>query len=203
MNGMNGIDQATLSVQIKSLIVYDFLSTYNQLERIIRQIFEMSIPSLPQKVIQQLYFYVGGRIGTFIDVEEKAIKLNAVKFKESDLFKELTINQIIKIFKNNPCLEAFNFNIRSIQRISTFFSFYDCVIRLLNMRNILAHEMVNIQFKNKELIELLTFDQLEAYSFEILQNYDVRKMDSMTRYIASNIIYMRKIIDELKVAEAE
>lgn len=71
------------------------------------------------------------------------------------------------------------------------------------MRNILAHEMVNIQFKNKDLIELLTFDQLEAYSFEILQNYDVRKMDSMTRYIASNIIYMRKIIDELKVAEAE
>ncbi len=53
---------------------------------------------------------------------------------------------------------------------------------------------------DKDLIELLTFDQLEAHSFEILQNYDVRKMDNMTQYIASNIVYMRKIIAELEPA---
>lgn len=200
MNGMKGIDQDTLSVQIKSLMIYEFLNEYNQLEQMIRGIFEQSIPSLPQKVIQQLYFYNGGRIGTFIDTEEESVKLTTAKFKENDLFKELTINQIIKIFKKNPCLGAFNFDIPSIQRATTVFPFYDCVIRLLNMRNILAHEMVNIQFKNKDLIELLTFDQLEAHSFEILQNYDVRKMDNMTQYIASNIVYMRKIIAELEPA---
>lgn len=197
MNGMKGIDQDTLSVQIKSLMIYEFLKEYNRLEQIIRGIFEQSIPSLPQKVIQQLYFYNGGRIGTFIDIEEESVKLTAAKYKENDLFKELTINQIIKIFKKNPCLDAFNFDIQSIQWPTTVFPFCDCVIRLLNMRNILAHEMVNIQFKNKDLIELLTFDQLEAHGFEILQNYDVRKMDNMTQYIASNIVYMRKIIAEL------
>ena len=200
MNGMKGIDQDTLSVQIKSLIIYEFLNEYNRLEQMIRGVFERSIPLLPQKVIQQLYFYHGGRIGTFIDNEEESLKLTTAKFKENDLFKGLTINQIIKIFKKNPCLDEFNFEIPSIQRVTTVFSFYDCVIRLLNMRNILAHEMVNIQFKNKDLIELLTFDQLEAHSFEILQNYDVRKMDNMTQYIASNIVYMCKIIAELEPA---
>ena len=184
-------------------MIYEFLNEYNRLEQIIRGIFEQNIPSLPPKVIQQLFFYNGGRIGTYIDAEEESVKLTAVKYKENDLFKELTINQIVKIFKRNPCLDAFNFDIPSMQRITTFFSFYDCVIRLLNMRNILAHEMVNLQFKNKDLIELLSFDQLEAHSFEILQNYDVRKMDNMTQYIASNVVYMLKIISVLESAMVE
>ena len=197
MNGMKGVDQNTLSVQIKSLMIYEFLNEYNRLEQMIRGKFEQSIPSLPQKVIQQLYFYYGGRIGTYIDTDEEAVKLTVAKYKDNDLFKELTVNQIIKLFKKNPCLEAFNFEIPSIQRATTFFSFYDCAIRLLNMRNILAHEMVNLQFKNKDLIELLTFEQLEAQDFKILQNYDVRKMDNMTQYIASNLVYMRSLISVL------
>ena len=194
MNGMKGIDQNTLSVQIKSLMISEFLNEYNQLEQMIREIFEQSIPTLPSRIIQQLYFYNGGRIGTFIDFEEDAVKLKVVKYKEHDLFKELTINQIIKVFKKDPCLKAFDFEIQSVQRATTAFSFYDCATRLLNMRNILAHEMVNLQFKDKDLVELLTFDQLEAQNFKILQNYDVGKMDNMTQFIASNIVYMRKLL---------
>lgn len=123
MSGVKGIDQNTLSVQIKSLMIYEFLNEYNRLEQMIRGIFEQSIPALPAKVIQQLYFYTGGRIGTYIDSEEESVKLTAVKYKENDLFKELTVNQIIKIVKKNSCLEAFNFEISSIQRSTTVFSF--------------------------------------------------------------------------------
>ncbi|MBU5680932.1 hypothetical protein [Blautia sp. MSJ-9] len=203
MNGIKSIDQNTLSIQIKSLMIYEFLKEYNKLERMIRGIFEKNIPLLPNTVIQQLYFYSGGRIGTYIDVEEESVKLSAIKYKDNDLFKELTINQIVKIFKKNSCLKAFNFEISSVQRATTEYSFYDCAIRLLNMRNILAHEMVDIQFKNKDLIELLTFDQLEKHNFEILQNYDIHVMDNMTQYIASNIVYMRKIIDHLRTLMEE
>ena len=95
MNGMKGIDQNTLSVQIKSLMIYEFLNEYNRLEQIIREIFEKSISSLPVNVVQQFYFYNGGRIGTFIDFEEDAVKLNVVKYRENELFKEIKINQII------------------------------------------------------------------------------------------------------------
>lgn len=203
MNGIMGIDQNTLSVQIRSILIYEFLNEYNQLEQMIRNTFEQSIPQLPAKVIQQLYFYNGGRIGTYIDTEEESIKLTTAQYKDNDMFRGLTINQIIKIFKQNPCLKAFNFGIPSIQRSTTEFSFYDCVIRLLNMRNILAHEMENIQFKNKDLIEFLTFDQLEAEGFQLLQNYDIRKMDNMTQYIASNIVYMRKLLAILDSSKSE
>ena len=203
MNGMKGIDQNTLSVQIKSLMIYEFLNEYTRLEQIIRKEFEQNISSLPPKIKQLLYFYNGGRVGTFIDSEEAAVKLNVVNYKEDDLFKDLTINQIIKIFKKNPCLKAFDVKIQSIQRATTAYSFYDCATRLLNMRNILAHEMVNLQFKDKDLIELLTFEQIESQNFKILQNFDVRKMDNMTQYIASNLVYMRILISVLESIEKE
>lgn len=134
MNGMKGIDMNTLSVQIKSLMIYEFLNEYTRLEQMIRVVFEQNISALPAKIVQQLYFYNGGLIGTFIDCDEEAVKLNATKYKENDPFRDLKINQIIKIFQKNPCLEAFNFEIQSIQRAATAFSFYDCVIRLLNIR---------------------------------------------------------------------
>lgn len=74
MNGIKGIVQSTLSVQIKSLVIFEFLNEYNKLEQMIRKIFEQNISMLPAKVLQQLYFYNGGRIATYIDVETESIK---------------------------------------------------------------------------------------------------------------------------------
>ncbi|RHP53059.1 hypothetical protein DWZ08_01510 [Clostridiaceae bacterium AF29-16BH] len=193
------MDQNTLSVQIKSLMIFEFLKEYNQLEHLIREKFEQNLPNLPSDILQQLYFYNGGRVATYIDAEEGAVKLNTVKYKRDDLFKEIKVNQLIKILKKNPCMQVFNCGVVSIQRTTTVYSFYDCVIRLLNMRNKLAHEMENLQFKDQDLIELLSLEQIEKETFEILQNFDVKKMDNMTQYIASNTIYMRKLLDLLNV----
>ena len=193
------MDQNTLSVQIKSLMIFEFLKEYNQLEHLIREKFEQNLPNLPSDILQQLYFYNGGRVATYIDSEEGAVKLNTVKYKRDDLFKEIKVNQLIKILKKNPCMQVFNCGVVSIQRTTTVYSFYDCVIRLLNMRNKLAHEMENLQFKDQDLIELLSLEQIEKETFEILQNFDVKKMDNMTQYIASNTIYMRKLLDLLNV----
>lgn len=203
MNDMKNIDQNTLSVQIRALLIYEFLNEYNRLEALVRKIFEENISLLSADFIQQLYFYNGGRIGTFVDVEEDAVRLKVVKYKENDVFKELKINQIIKMLKKKPQLEIFNFEIQSIQRSMEVNSFYDCMIRFLNMRNILAHEMSNIQFKNKDIVDLLSDEQLKKQDFGILKNYDIGKMDNMTKYIASNLVYIRKLIFKLKSLEAE
>lgn len=62
------MDQNTLSVQIKSLMIFEFLKEYNQLEHLIREKFEQNLPNLPSDILQQLYFYNGGRVATYIDV---------------------------------------------------------------------------------------------------------------------------------------
>lgn len=199
MGPITGIDQKTLSLQIRSLMVYDFLDEYNQLERTIRIVFEENIETLPSSTKQQLYFYYGGKIGTYIEYESHGIKINELNYSEEEMFKQLSINQIIKIFKNNRCLEVFNFSIESIQRPLTVFPFYDCTIRLLNMRNKLAHEVSNLNFRDGDIIELLSPEQISQQPFELLQNYDLQKMDEMTQYVASNIIYIRRILLQLRV----
>ncbi len=197
MGTITGIDQETLSLQIRSLMVYGFLDEYNRLERTIRNVFEDSIEVLPANFKQQLYFYYGGKIGTYIEYESQSIKIKELNYTEKENFKDFSINQIIKIFKNNKSLERFNFSIESIQRPTIIFPFYDCIIRLLNMRNKLAHEVAELNFKDGDLVELLSPEQIAQEPFVLLQSYDLLKMDEMTQYIASNIIYIRKIITML------
>lgn len=197
MDGVKGIDTKTISLQLKSLVVFEFFKEYNELEQMIRKVFEKNLSTLPQKILQQLYFYYGGKIGTYIEYEAHSVRLKSLDFKEGELFKTLSINQIIKIFKESRHLKVFNFVVESVQRTTTVFDFYDCVIRLLNMRNKLAHEVVDLQFKDRDLIELLSHEQIAREPFDLLQNYDIRKMDDMTLYIASNIIYIRKLLSKL------
>ena len=64
---MTAINPTTLSIQIKSLMIYEFLKDYNRLEKVIRKIFEDSLSSLPDKIIYQLHFYNGSRLGACID----------------------------------------------------------------------------------------------------------------------------------------
>lgn len=198
MSSMKAVGRETLALQLKSLFIFEFLNTYNEFEKTVRKVFEDNLENLPETTKQKLYFFYGGKLGTFYEYDEPTVKLNSLPFKKDEKFKDLTINQIIKIFKADPCIDAFNFQIPSLQRSTTVFPFYDCAIKLLNMRNKLAHEMVDLQFKdNKDLIELLIFDHIKKESFQTLQSYDIENMDNMTQYIASNIVYMRKLINHL------
>ena len=197
MEGIKGIDTATISLQLKSLVIYEFLKEYNELERVIREIFEKNISNIPTEVLYQFYFYYGGKIGTHIEYEAHTLKLDSIVYKEGEKFKNLSINQIVKILRTRPCIKIFDFSVESVQHSTTVFPFYDCVIRLINMRNRLAHEMVDLHFKDKDLIELLSYEQIAQESFQLLQNYDIKKMDDMTLYIASNIVYMHKLLDRL------
>ena len=65
------------------------------------------------------------------------------------------------------------------------------------MRNKLAHEVTDLNFKDRDLVELLSPEQISQEPFDLLQNYDLLKMDEMTQYVASNIIYIRKLISRL------
>ena len=194
MDGAKGIDAVTVSLQLKSLLVYELFKEYTELELLIRKIFEKSLPTLSPEYIQQLYFYLGGKIGSYIEYESHSLKLTKLIFKPSESFRGLSVNQIIKMFKETSYIEAFNFSISSIRSSKVEYSFYDCCTRLINMRNKLAHEVVNLQFKDSDLIDMLTREQIAAESFDALQNYDIQKIDDMTMYIASNIVYIRQLL---------
>lgn len=201
MGTITGVDQKTLSLQIRFLMVSYFLDEYNRLEKAIRSIFEVNIDTLPSNIKQQLYFYYGGKIGTYIEYESQEVKIREMKYKKTERFSDFSIKQIIKIFEKNKCLDAFEFSIESIKKSTMVFPFYDCMVRLVNMRNKLAHEVTNLSFKDADLVELLSPEQISQEPFGLFQNYDLSKMDEVTQYIGSNIIYIRRIISQLPIIQ--
>lgn len=201
MNNAKAVKKEILIRQIKSLIIFDFLDTFNYLEEIIRETFEKSLSNIPNELSNKLFFYYGGKIGTSIDTTDNSIRLETIKYKKDELFKKLTVNQIIKIYKTEPKVNVFDFNIDSIQKPKTQLRFSDCVLKLISMRNRLAHEMNDCNFIDKDIIEVITIDNLKTYSFDTLANFDISNMDNMTQCIASNIVYMRTMISSLKEKE--
>ena len=184
MTNAKAVKKEILIRQIKSLIIFDFLDSFNYLEEIIRETFEKSLSNIPNELSNKLFFYYGGKIGTSIDTTDNSIRLETIKYKKDELFKKLTVNQIIKIYKTEPKVNVFDFNIDSIQKPKTQLRFSDCVLKLISMRNRLAHEMNDCNFIDKDIIEVITIDNLKTYSFDTLANFDISNMDNMTQCIA-------------------
>lgn len=187
----------TLSFQLRAIVIYEYLICFNKLEKEIRKIFERNIQILEPNFINKLYFVYGGKIGTYIDYEQDLLKLNEISFKEKELFKELSIIQILKLNKEANCIEEFKCQINSLQQRTVCFEFYDACIKLVNMRNILAHELTNINFKTTHIIEILSNEKISENVDERLKDYDVSLMDEITKSIFSNLVYLKLILNML------
>ena len=186
-----------LCFQLRAIIIYEYLRCFNKLENEIRGIFERNIQTLKPNFVNKLYFVYGGKIGTYIDYEQDTLKLREILFKEKETFKELSIIQILKLNKEVDCIENFKFQVNSLQQKTVYFEFYDACIKLVNMRNILAHELSNINFKTKDIIETLSDEKILENVDERVKNYDISIMDETTKCIFSNLVYLKLILNTL------
>lgn len=185
----------TLVHQVKALAIYDFMTTYHELETEIRTCFEQSLENCSPNIKNKLYFYYGGRIGTHINYDSNMLLFDKLTFSENELFKSLSISQILKINKESRYIEKFDKKIDSIQRKMIQFNCNDCLIKLLEMRNVLAHKILDLNFKEKHIIETLTKDRIKE-NLEMDFNIDSNLLDETLIQIYSNIVYM-KIIKEI------
>ena len=118
-------------------------------------------------------------------------------------FKDFTLLQIIRMLEINTRkqqrqdteMQHFPNNIDSFNT-SAQIEFYGAIKRLINMRNKLAHELENLNFKNTtHCIEVLSDNILSnELGIQIDEKYDE---DGQLRMIASNTVFIRKIEKEL------
>lgn len=188
--------------QLKAIIVFEFLNSYNKLEQIIRVHFERCLDDLEEEKVNELYFVSGGLIGTYIDYTKPlALKLSENSFKVDSKFKELNTNQILKINRGRGFISSIKENIPSKQHKMTYYTIEDCIIKLLQMRNILAHDIISCNFKDKHIIELISLQTMNELNYNFLNGYDLNLLDNMSRDILSNYFYMGKIITTLEVED--
>lgn len=142
----------------------------------------------------------GGLIGTYIDYNNPmALKLRDNPFKVDSKFKELNTNQILKINRKSSLIPSIKEEIASVQTKMTFFTIEDCIIKLLEMRNILAHDIINCNFHAKHIIEVFTLQKINELNSPFLEGYDLNLLDNMSINVLSNYFYMERIIATLRV----
>ena len=136
----------------------------------------------------------------YYNYETESLELNRHrKYNDSEQFKTLNINKIIKFDRKEKIIEPFKFDITSIQTPMQQYTFHDSCLKLINMRNKLAHELDSIEFKSSnDIIETLSFSTIKHNKIDWLEDFDLSKMDDMAMGIYSNIIYMNIITNTLQ-----
>lgn len=195
---MNKLTKEDITKQLKAIVIYEFLQTYNIFEKKIKELFYNSLNGVKPEIKQELYFIYGSKIGTYIEWSPLATKLSEVPYKEDDQFKQLTINQIIKFDRSRQFIEPFNVQLQSIQTKTSVYSFHDSAVKLIEMRNVLSHELVECNFREKHIIEKLTDEKISEQSIHLISNFDLTNMDDITKEIFSNIVYMYKMLEEIR-----
>lgn len=186
-----------LTEQIKAIIIYNFLNSYNILEGLVINEFQQSLSQCTPELKNRLYFIYGGKIGTYIDYINDVIKLNEIQFKVDEKFGDLKIIQIIKLNKEHQFIKKFITTIPSASRATINFDFQDSIIKLTNMRNILSHELSSCTFKDKDIIEILSNEKINSLSYDFLSDFDINIIDDSTKSVLSNFYYMQIIINNL------
>ena len=190
-----------LSFQIKAIITFQFLNSYSILERTLKKIFKKELKDLRnEKNLKNLHFYYGAKIGTYIDPVEEAVKLKENKYNTNEEFNDFSVNEIIKLNRSLDIIKGFkDITIKSFNQSKLEHRMDDIVKKLINMRNVLAHELENCNFtENKHIIEILSIERLVEYNYEPLLNFDIKIIDNITLAIFSNLIYLLKINELLK-----
>lgn len=186
--------------QVKSILIVRYISEFCVFEKLIIEKFRQEILNVNHNRKNKLYFYYGVHVGhkVYYDFDRNRVSLSEEnKYDENEMFKSLNLNKIIKFERKEKLIDSFNFTIDSLVRKVTTFDFYDCCLRIISMRNKLAHEVDSISFCDKDIIETLPDEYLKGYNYQFIEDYDIGDMDDDSKALLCNIIYIRKIINKL------
>lgn len=180
---------------IKALIVYHYLGAYTELESLIKKEYIMNFDTLEVDYKNRIYFYLGGvgSISTYIQYDTYSLVSDRGKYDKEALLNKLTMNQIIKIERQEKKIKSFQINIKSLLRSRIEFTFCDCCVKLINTRNCMAHEFYNLKIKDKDVIEVLSKEKAEEYIPNWFNDFEYEELDDNMKGILCNYIYLVQI----------
>lgn len=192
--------QRKITEQLNALSIYHFLLKYTSLEEMLKKFYVQKWPNFNSEVQQRLMFYQGGlnMQKSFIEYDTYSLIIQHHKFDVKAMLNNLTLNQMIKVERKENQIPELRCDIQSLQNKMIVYPCIDCILKLLNMRNILAHKMNDLNFKNKECIDVLKNEIIQKRDIEWLEMYDLNLLSESARCIVSNYIYMDIIYDKLR-----
>lgn len=190
-------NKTNISQQMDAIVLYQFLVEYNRFEKCIQETYCEEWDNLGEDIKKRIAYYVGSvkGVNTYIEYDTYSIKQDVYKYEESKLTQKLTINQIIRIERKDHSLKKFNFEVQSKLNKQLSFTSYDCILKLINMRNKLAHTILNIKFSSGDVIEVLSDGVISNVDEPWIGELQLNQMSDFSRNVVSNYIFMREITD--------
>ena len=192
-------NQREIAEQMDALSIYHYLLRYSDLENEIKQLFIETWPSFNEELKQRIMFYQGGLNleNGYIEYDTYSVITQHHKFDVMAMLNKLTLNQIIKLERKENQLKDLQYEIKSLQNKTIVYPCRDCILKLLNMRNILAHKLSCLNFKNKDYIDVLSNEIIRNSNLKWLYDFDLDLLSESARCIVSNYIYMEMIYQRL------
>lgn len=178
-----------------------YFDHFSKLEKEIRDKFEDSLSDLDIHFKNKLFFYLGSNHMFRFGLEYNDDKSTGThkKFSKDEVFKEFPLAKIIKIDKKDKMIPCFKISINSINKKTISYEFHDVVIKLINMRNILAHEPINFNFTDKDhIIESLSVDRINDSNQLEIDGYIFTHDNEQNNQIVSNLLHMQQVVEILK-----
>lgn len=185
-------------LQLKALTVYYYSIRYSELEHIVKDIFQNKIECITTENKHLLYFYLAGiKQVPFIEYSSCTLKTNSTQFSLDERFSSFSFAQIVKIQRQKHIIDSFEFTIPSINNRTVAYDFSDCCEKIISTRNKLAHERTDLSFSNKDIIEVLSDEQIKLRSSDWFSSLDPELMNDETKVIFSNLVFIMCIIERL------
>jgi hypothetical protein len=178
-----------------------YFDNFSQLEKEIRAKFELSLTELDNNFKNKLFFYLGSNHMLKFGIEYVDEKATGTykKFNQTESFKEFPLAKIIKIDKKDKMIPNFDLVFSSINSSMITYQFHDIVIKLINMRNILAHESSHFNFTERDhIIESLSIDKINNSNILDIDGYIFSHQNEQNNHIISNLFHMQKVVEILK-----
>lgn len=194
----NMINSLEKEEKIKAIAIYKFLFEYSKFEQKVKEYFIAHLDKLELNDIKRLYFYYGGMVSKkiYIDYPKETLVMQNYKFKLDD-FPDFKINQIIKITKSHTNELIFNKRIKSILGRKVEYELSDSILKLIQMRNKICHNLSTLDLNDNDYIELLSVQSIKDQCKDILSDIEIKDDYHEVKLIFSNIIYMKIICDIL------
>lgn len=189
-----------IQLQIEALAIHYYTLTFDQLEDETKAFFMKNISSIPFEKRVFLYFAFAALKSNKLelDIDNLLITIPKTKYIQDETFSIFSVNQIIKLQRKYNLLQAFNFNIQSINNKKTEYTFTDCFIKLIKMRNKISHEISHLSFNDPEIIEVLSNEYINNNSTMWFDSLDTNLMSDESKSIFSNFLLMNNMLSELR-----
>lgn len=185
----------TTEKRAKCVTAYYFLDKYNELEAYVKDLFKDSVVKAPDEVKNKIFFLAGGGlVSTYICAGKVQIEMNPIKYKGEESLWKFNLTQIINLNNEFNIIPILNEELELIQRNFNVVTVKECIKIFGSMRNKLVHNTENAIFKETDLVEKLSVKNIEKYQTE--HDFDdlMASMDDSSQELASNIIYMDKVM---------